>query len=47
MSWMDAILTGFAIGIVMGFMSISTREDDMKVCQLSHSFDTCHNALNR
>lgn len=39
--WMAVFL---AIGIIS--VAIQAQDDAMAVCQLSHSFDTCHEALN-
>lgn len=46
---MKEIALGFAIGgwLLTFMFAVKLNEQDMKVCQLSHSFDTCHNALNR
>ena len=40
---------GFAIGtwILCIWYAVESYNRDMKVCQLSHSFETCHNTLNR
>lgn len=30
----------------LAFIALAYTDDAMAVCQLSHSFDTCHEALN-
>lgn len=36
-----------AIGLALLLLMSRMNEQDMKVCQLSHSFDVCFQALNR
>lgn len=43
-------MKAFMIGLIIGTLFYSFQRmdrQDMKVCQLSHSFETCHTALNR
>jgi hypothetical protein len=34
-------------GVTFMLSLVITRNDDMKVCQISHSYDVCFDALNR
>jgi hypothetical protein len=41
-------LVAFVLGIalVVGLLAFACRDDGMAVCQRTHSFDVCHDALN-
>lgn len=45
---MSNFLLGMVIALALYTLSRvgDLHEDDMAACQLSHSFDTCHKALN-
>lgn len=45
---MKAFLLGMVLGLAFYtlFQLGDLHEDDMRTCQLSHSFDICHKALN-
>lgn len=42
---MDRLLIAGAVLVALAFIGLQFTDDGMARCQLSHSFDVCHDAI--